>query len=303
MKVAVTGASGFLGSALVPHLRARGHDVVRLVRGTPSGADERPWDPAARRLDPAHLHDVDGVVHLAGAGVADRRWTARYRAEVLRSRVDGTTAVAQAVAASDRTRVLVSMSGVNFYGDTGDRSCDETCPAGEGFLAEVSRQWEDATRAAEDAGARVVRVRNGVVLAEHGGALARQLPIFRAGLGAPLGSGRQHLAWITLDDEVRVLEHLLTAEISGAVNAVAPQQVTNREFTRTLGRVLRRPTLPVPAPGFVLRLAIGPAVDEMVLIGQRLEPRALEASGFRWLEPELEPALRSLLGRPAAVPA
>lgn len=299
MKIAVTGASGLIGSALVPHLRAQGHDVVRFVRGQASGPDERPWDPATRTLDPAHLADVDAVVHLAGAGVADKRWTAARKALVLGSRVDGTTAVAAAVAASPRTQVLLSMSGVNWYGDTGDRSYDESGPPGDGFLADVTRQWEAATAPAADAGTRVVLARNGVVLSGEGGALGKQLPVFRAGLGAPLGSGRQYLSWISLADEVRALTHLLTADVSGPVNVVAPQQVTNREFTRALGRVLRRPTLPVPAPGFVLRLAIGPAVDEVVLIGQRLVPAVLRSSGFRWEHPELEPALRAVLDRPA----
>lgn len=299
MRVAVTGASGLIGSALVPHLRGQGHDVVRLVRGPARAADERSWDPAGRVLDPQALADVDAVVHLAGVGVADKRWTRKHRHAVLASRVDGTTTVARAVAASERTRVLLSASGVNYYGDTGATAVDETGPTGGGFLAEVTRQWEAATGTAVEAGTRVVHLRSGVVLSGKGGALGKQLWIFRAGFGAPLGSGRQYLAWISLDDEVRAITHCLTAEVAGPVNLVAPQQVTNREFTRTLGRVLRRPTLPLRAPRFVLRLAIGEAVDEIVLTGQRLEPAVLRTSGFQWSHPDLETALRAVLNRPA----
>jgi uncharacterized protein len=298
MKVAVTGSSGLIGSALVPHLRAQGHDVVRLVRGTPRAADERSWDPAAHRLDPTALADVDAVVHLAGAGVADRRWTPARKEVVLRSRVDGTRAVAEAVAASDRTTVLLSASAVGYYGDTGDRLTDETGPSGSGFLADVVRQWEGATAAAEGS-ARVAHLRTGIVLAGRGGALGRQLPIFKAGLGAPLGSGRQHVPWISLSDEVAAITHLLSADVRGPVNLVGPAAVTNREFTKVLGRVLRRPTLPVPVPGVVLKAALGDFAQEGVLTGQRLAPVVLERSGFRFAHADLETALRAELGRPA----
>ena len=296
MKIAVTGSSGLIGSALVPHLRAQGHDVVRLVRGAPSAPDERSWDPSSRRLDPAVLADVDAVVHLAGAGVADKRWTEARKQVVLRSRVDGTTAVAQGVAASERTTVLLSASAVGFYGDTGDRLTDESGPSGEGFLADVVRQWEAATAPADGA-ARVAHLRTGIVLADEGGALAKQLPVFKAGLGAPLGTGRQHVPWISLTDEVAAITHLLTADVSGPVNLVGPQPVTNREFTKVLGRVLRRPTLPVPVPGVVLKAALGGFAEEGVLVGQRLEPRVLEASGFSFAHRDLETALRAELGR------
>ena len=302
MKVAVTGASGLIGSALVPHLRAQGHDVVRFVRGTASAPDERPWRPERRELDPAHLADVDAVVHLAGAGVADKRWSTARKRVVLDSRVDGTTTMALGVAASERTTVLLSMSGAGYYGDTGDTSCDESGPTGEGFLAEVTRQWEAATAPAE-AAARVVHMRTGVVLAGHGGALPRMLLPFRVGLGAPLGSGRQYFAWISLPDQLRAVEHLLTADVEGPVNVVAPEQVTNRAFTRTLNDVIGRPGFPVPAPGFALRAALGESAQEMVLIGQRLEPAALERSGFRWEHPDLEGALRAVLDRPAREPS
>ena len=298
MKIAVTGASGLLGSSLVPALRVDGHDVVRLVRGPARGADERSWDPAARSLDPAALADVDAVVHLAGAGVADKRWTAARKAVVVGSRVDGTTAVAQALAtasADGRSRVLLSASAIGWYGDTGDRLTDETAPSGEGFLAETCRQWEAATAPAERAGVRVAHLRTGIVLTAAGGALGKQLPIFKAGLGAPLGSGRQWVSWISLRDELTAIRHCLTADVSGPVNLVGPAPVTNRAFTKALGKAVRRPTLPVPVPGFILRAALGPFAKEGVLIGQRLVPAVLQRTGFAFADPDVESALRSAL--------
>ena len=299
MKIAVTGASGLIGTALVPLLRSQGHDVVRFVRGSAAAEDERPWDPSTRTLDPAHLADVDAVVHLAGAGVADERWTDARKAVVLASRVDGTMAVARAVAASPRTTTLLSASAVGYYGDTGPRLTDETGPSGEGFLAEVCRQWESCTSAASDAGTRVVLLRTGLVLSRHGGALGPVLPVFRAGLGAPLGNGAQYWPWISLPDEVGAITHLLTADVSGPVNLVGPAPVPNREFTKVLGRVLHRPTLPVPVPAPVLRIALGPFANEGVLIGQRLEPAVLERSGYGFQHRDLEAALRAVLDRPA----
>lgn len=299
MKVAVTGASGLIGQALLPRLRSTGHEVVRFVRGQTSAADERSWDPSHRRLDPALLADVDAVVHLAGAGVADERWSDERKALVLSSRLDGTTAVAEAVAASERTRVLLSASAVGYYGDTGPRVTDETGPSGRGFLADVCRQWEAATAPATAAGKRVALLRTGLVLASSGGALGPVIPVFKACLGAPLGTGRQYWPWISLPDEVGAITHLLTADVAGPVNLVGPNPVTNREFTKALGTVLRRPTLPVPVPGFVLRVALGEFAKEGVLFGQRLVPSVLERSGYVFEHPQLEDALRTVLDRPA----
>lgn len=295
MKIAVTGASGYLGTRLVPRLRDGGHDVVRFVRGAATAPDERPWDPASRTLDPAHVADVDAVVHLAGAGVADKRWTPAYKAVVLASRVDGTTAVATAVAASERTTVLLSASAVGFYGDTGDRLTDETGPTGEGFLAQVCRQWEAATAPAEAAGARVAHLRTGIVLGQDGGALAPQLKVFKAGLGAPLGSGRQWVPWISLHDEVEAIVHCLEHEVSGPVNLVGPAPVTNRTWTTALGRAVHRPTLPVPVPAVVLRVLLGEFADEGVLVGQRLTPAVLQRTGFGFSHPDVESALAAVL--------
>ena len=296
MKVAVTGASGLIGSALVPALRGQGHDVVRFVRGTPRAGDERPWDPAAHRLDPEHLADVDAVVHLAGAGVGDKRWTPSYKQTILRSRTDGTTTVAEAVAASGHPAVLLSASAIGWYGDTGDRLTDEAGPAGTGFLADVVREWEASTAAAEKAGARTVHLRSGIVLSGEGGALKRQAQLARLGLGAPLGTGRQWVSWISMADEVGAILHLLSADVAGPVNLVAPHPVTNREYTKALNRVVRRPTFPVPVPGFVLRAVLGEFAGEVVA-GQRLAPAVLQRSGYGFVHSDVETALRDALRR------
>ncbi len=295
MKIGITGASGLIGSALCSSLRAGGHGVVRFVRGEITGPDQRSWDPATRRLDPSALGDLDAVIHLAGAGVGDKRWTPSYKKTVLQSRVDGTTAVATAMADAQRPQVLLSASAIGWYGDTGDRVTDETGPRGQGFLADVCEQWERSTGPAEAAGVRVVHLRTGIVLDPSGGALGKQLPVFKLGAGAPLGGGRQWTSWISLRDEVSAITYCLTAEVNGAVNLVAPTPVTNRDFTRTLGRVLHRPTLPIGVPGVALRAGLGQFADEGLLIGQRLRPSVLEGSGFSFEDRELEPALRDML--------
>ena len=295
MRIGVTGASGFIGSALVPDLRAHGHDVVRFVRGAAHGPDERPWDPGARRLDPAHVADLDAVVHLAGAGVADKRWTDARKKVVLDSRVDGTTAVAEAMAQAQGPRTLLSSSAVGWYGDTGDRLTDETGPSGAGFLAQVCREWEAATAPAEAAGIRVAHLRTGIVLSGEGGALVPQLRVFRLGLGAPLGSGRQWVSWISLRDEVAAIRHLLAAEVAGPVNLVGPAPVTNREFTKALGKAVHRPTLPIPVPGFALHALLGDFADEGVLIGQRLQPAVLQRTGFAFADRDVDSALAAAL--------
>lgn len=292
MRIGITGASGLIGGALRPHLRAAGHETVAFVRRPASRPDERRWD--ADHLAPEAVADLDAVIHLAGAPVAGRRWTDAYKQQIRRSRVDGTAAVARAVGQAG-VPVLLSASAVGFYGDTGDRLTDESGPSGDGFLAEVVRQWEAATAPAEEAGARVVHLRTGIVLDRSGGALAKALPVARLGLGAPLGSGEQWMSWIGLPDEVAAIAHLLTADVAGPVNLVAPEPVTNRAYTRTLGEVLHRPTLPVPVPGFVLRAALGEFAQEGVLIGQRLAPAVLTGSGYRFAQPELAGALREAL--------
>ena len=293
MKIAVTGASGLIGTALVPPLRAAGHEVVRFVRGPAQAVDERRWDPASRRLEPAAVADLDAVVHLAGGGVADSRWTPSYKAEILASRVDGTTAMAHAVAQAGGPGVLLSASAIGWYGETGEALTDESGLMGQGFLADVCQQWEQATRPAQDAGVRVVHLRTGIVLAAQGGALPRLRKIFKAGLGAPLGSGRQWMSWISLQDEVAAVVHCLSAQLAGPVNLVGPAPVTNRAFTKALGAAVHRPTLPVPVPGFVLKALLGDFAEEGLLTGQRLAPAALEGSGFVFAHRDLGSALQA----------
>lgn len=295
MRIGITGASGLIGSALVPALRADGHEVVRFVRGGAGGVDARVWDPAARRLDPHDVADLDAVVHLAGAGVGDRRWTASRKRLVLESRVHGTVAVAQAMAAVGGPKVLLSGSAIGYYGDTGDRLTDETGPSGSGFLADVVRQWEAATEPAEAAGIRVAHLRTGIVLSGSGGALRLQVRVFKAGLGAPLGTGRQWVSWISLRDEVSAIRHCLTTEVRGPVNLVAPAPVTNREFTKALGRAVHRPTLPVPVPGLLLTALLGQFAQEAVLVGQRVHPAVLQRTGFAFNDDDLDAALASSL--------
>ena len=292
MKIGITGASGLIGSALVSSLRADGEDVVVFVRRPASAAGERHWDGA--HLAPEAVADLEAVVHLAGAGVGDKRWTPAYKRIVLDSRVKGTTGVANAVAQAG-TPVLLSASAVGWYGDTGDVLTDETGHSGKGFLADVCRAWEAATEPAQ--AARVAHLRTGIVLSAQGGALKKQLPIFKAGLGAPLGSGTQWLSWISLADEVAAIRHLLRADVSGPVNLVSPNPVTNRDFTKVLGGVLHRPTAPIAVPGFVLKAALGQFAEEGVLIGQRLAPHVLAASGFAFAHPDLQSALEVGLER------
>ena len=297
-RIAVAGASGLIGSALVRSLTADGHEVVRLVRRAPRGADEVRWDPAAGRVDAAGLEGCDAVVNLAGAGVGDRRWSEAYKARIRDSRVLGTRALAEAVASLERpVRVFVNGSAIGFYGETGGRPVDESAPAGEGFLPSVCVEWEAATGPAREAGIRTVLARTGLVVAREGGAWARLFPLFRAGLGGRMGSGRQYWSYISLHDEVAALRYALdTGSLSGPVNLTAPSPLTNAEITRAMGRVLRRPTL-VPTPGALLRVALGGLAGD-ILTSQRVLPAKLLESGFRFAFPGIEEALRAAL-RPA----
>ncbi|MEK9664452.1 MAG: TIGR01777 family oxidoreductase [Candidatus Nanopelagicales bacterium] len=291
MRVAVTGASGLIGSALVPALRSQGHEVVRLVRRAPAAADEVRWDPASGEVDLAGLAGVDGIVHLAGAGVGDHRWTDAYKAEILNSRVQGTDTIARAAAALDpQPAVLVSGSAIGFYGDTGDRAVDESAPQGTGFLADVVADWEAAAAPAVDAGIRVPFARTGLVVSSKGGAWKRILPIFKAGLGGRIGSGRQYWSYISLRDEVAALITLLTNDqYAGPVNLTAPVPVTNSEVTKAMGEVLGRPTL-LPVPSIALKVALGEFSAD-VLGSQRVLPAVLEGTGFTWSDPSIASAI------------
>jgi uncharacterized protein len=297
MRVLITGASGLIGSALVPRLEAGGHTIARLVRSRERVGDGAYlWDPQAGTLDDAALRDSDAVVHLAGETVAGR-WTLDKKRRIRDSRILSTRLLSEAMTTVDAgPEVFVCASAVGIYGDRGDEELTEANPRGGGFLADVVDEWEAATKPAAQAGVRVVNVRSGVVLSREGGALASQLLPFRLGVGGPLGGGRQFMSWISIDDEAAAIEHvLLTRELSGPVNLVAPNPVTNREFAKTLGRVLRRPAV-LPTPVLPLRLAFGSEfVEEVLLASTRVMPAQLLASGYRFRDPELEPALRNLL--------
>jgi uncharacterized protein (TIGR01777 family) len=296
-KIAITGASGLVGTALVERLRERGYEVLRLVRREPSGPDEVRWSPADGTIDTDGLAGIAGAVHLAGDNVASSRWTEAKKASIRNSRVDGTSLLANALASLDpRPPVLVSASAIGYYGSTGNTPVDEQSPLGDGFLASVCEEWEAAAQPARDAGIRVVHPRIGIVLAADDGALAKMKTPFLLGVGGRIGDGRQYMSWISLEDVVNAIVFALEHdEVSGPVNLTAPNPVTNAEFTDTLGRVLRRPTL-FTVPKFALRLGAGPEMaNEMLIGGSNVVPRVLEEHGFEWTHPTLEPALRAVL--------
>ena len=292
-RVAVTGASGLIGTALVRSLRADGHDVLRLVRRPARAADEVEWDPARLHVDTAGLVGVDAVVHLAGAGVGERRWNEAYKKEIRDSRVLGTTAIAQALASlAEPPKVLVCGTALGYYGDTGSRAVDESAPAGGGFLPSVCVEWEAAAAPAEEAGIRVAYARTGLVVAREGGAWGRLFPLFRAGVGGRMGDGSQYWSFISLHDEVAALRHLIdTDSVSGPVNLTAPEPVTNREVTAAMGRVLHRPTL-FTVPASALRAVLGDFAQD-VLGSQRVLPARLLESGFDFAFPTIDDAIRA----------
>ena len=297
MRIAVTGSTGLIGTALVAALRDGGHRIIRLVRQTPASEDEIAWDPLAPTggLAPGALDGLDAAIHLAGANVAGRRWTAAYKEEIRASRVRGTRALAGALAAASAPpSVLLSGSAIGWYGDTGGREVDESSPTGSGFLPGVVREWEAAARRAEEAGIRVVTMRSGVVMSRRGGVLARMLPPFRLGLGARLGSGTQVMSWITLADYAAIVSFLLAhPEITGPVNLTTPHPVTNAEFTSALAAAVHRPGL-LFLPERALKLAIG-GVSSDILASARVMPRRLEAAGYRFRFPDLPAALAAEL--------
>jgi len=294
MRIIVSGASGLIGSALVPHLASRGHDVVRLVRRS-AGAGESQWNPARGEIDANVVGTADAIIHLSGAGIGDKRWSNSYKREILDSRVKSTKLLASVIAgAAKRPGVFLSGSAIGYYGARGDETLDETSTAGDGFLADVCKQWEAA---AIGAGTRTVFLRTGIVLSPKGGALKKQLPLFKAGLGGRFGRGDQWQSWISITDEIRAIEFLLTSSITGPVNLTAPAPVTNVEFSRVLGNVLQRPAiLPVPSIGPKLLLG-GELADALLFTGQRVLPRTLSSAGFQFDHPKLEIALRALLNR------
>jgi uncharacterized protein len=308
MLVAVTGASGLIGTALVERLHAGGHQVLRLTRSRPAGPDQVHWDPAGGELDPDVLAKADAVVHLAATNIGEHlRWNARIKRELLESRVEGTSLVARAMAelatrsgGNEGPRLLVCASGVHYYGDRGDAVLTEADGGGPGFLAGVVRQWEAAADPARAAGLRVVHLRTGLVQDIGGAGLPKQVLLFRFGLGGRLGSGRQWLSWISLDDIAGAYLHALTHdELEGPVNAVAPDPVTNAEFTRILARVLGRPAF-LHVPAIAPRLVLGEVADELLFTSLRARPARLLETGYTFEFPDLETTLRHTLGRPGS---
>jgi uncharacterized protein (TIGR01777 family) len=302
MLVAVTGSTGLIGAALARRLEAEGHRVLRFTRSAPSGPDQARWDPMAGRIDADALATADAVVHLAGRGIGDGlRWTRKTKRDIRESRVRGTRLLAETMAAlagDGGPRVLVCASGVHWYGDRGDEVLTESSGPGSGFLAGVAHAWEAAADPARAAGLRVVHIRNGIVQAAKAPVVARQLPLFRLGLGGRLGSGREWWSWIALDDTVGLYRHaLLTDDLQGPVNGTAPNPVTNATYAATLARVLARPAFMV-APRFGLRLVLGELAKELLFPSLRVRPAVAQASGYTFRFPDLEPALRHVLHRP-----
>lgn len=289
-RIAITGASGLIGSALVGHLKSEGHTVQRLVRRATVAPDEIRWDPKTGFVDIEALRGVDAVIHLAGVGVGDKRWTKRFKSEILNSRLLGTTAIANAVA-EVKPQVFISASAIGWYGDSGNRAVVESDSVGNDFLAAVCREWEGAADLAGDI--RTVKLRTGLVLDPTGGALGRMLPLFRFGLGGKLGSGKQWWSWITLHDVVRAIIFTLEKNVSGPVNLTSPNPVTNQEFTAALARAMKRPAL-FPAPAIALKIALGGFSSE-VLGSKKVMPNALTDAGFKWDYPHISTALQALV--------
>ena len=295
-RVAITGASGLIGTALSSFLTTGGHTVSPVSRKKREGGIQ--WSPREQKLEAKQLEGIDAVVHLAGESV-NQRWTGGAKERILRSRLEGTRLLSETLAGLERKpRVLISGSAIGFYGDRGDELLTEEAEVGDGFLADVCKQWEEATKAASDVGIRVVHLRTSLVLDPSGGALGQMLPLFKMGMGGNLGSGKQYMSWISIDDMVAAILHILfTDSIEGPVNLAAPNPVRNKEFTRTLGAVLSRPTI-IPVPKFGLKLVMGSqSANEMLLASQRVVPKALEEHGFEFAYPTLEGALSHLLGK------
>jgi len=298
MKILITGASGLIGQALTKQLNATGHTTVAAVRREPRRNDEVQWNPTTGEMSPSAFDGVDAVVHLAGAGIGDKRWTDSYKMEILQSRTLGTALLADTMASLDKKpSVFLSGSAIGIYGVRDDTELGEDAAIGTGFLADVCRDWEAASASASAAGIRTVLLRTGIVLSPKGGALKKQLPLFKLGLGGKFGNGKQWQSWISITDEVNAIIHLLTSNLSGAVNLTAPNAVTNAEFTRVLGNVVSRPAI-LPIPSFGPKLLLGGELaDALLFTGQRVVPNALVADGFHFAHPTLDVALRALLNK------
>ncbi|MGA1219874.1 MAG: TIGR01777 family oxidoreductase [Ilumatobacteraceae bacterium] len=298
MNIVISGASGLVGTALQQHLRNEGHTVVSLVRRAPKNESESEWNPSSGEVDDNVLSAADAVINLSGSGIGDRRWTQSYRRTLLESRTATTSLLSASLAklSSDgKQRSLLNASAIGIYGDRGDDTVDEASEHGSGFLADICLDWEAATSPAESAGVRVVHLRTGIVMSKNGGVLKKLLPLFKLGLGGRLGSGRQWQSWISIDDEVGAICHLLTSDLHGPVNLTAPNPVTNREFTASLGKAVRRPTV-FSVPGFAPKLLVGSEfAEQLLLTGQRVLPTKLEESGYVFAHSTLDEAFAALL--------
>lgn len=298
MKMIVSGSSGLVGSALFPLLRDQEHEVARLVRDPSASGKVVQWDPSLDNIDGQHLEGFDGVVHLAGESIASGRWTKAKKERIRDSRVKGTRLLSRALAKLERRpQVLVCASAIGYYGDRGDEILDEQSPPGDSFLADVCKEWEAAADPAREAGIRVVHLRLGIVLSSKGGALEKMLLPFKMGAGGIVGDGNQYWSWISLEDVVGAIQHALTNDtLSGPVNCVAPDPPTNREFTKTLGKVLNRPTV-LPVPAFGAKLLLGEMAKELLLASTRVVPKKLQEAGYPFKFADLEAALRHALGK------
>ena len=297
MKIIISGASGLIGKPLVKKLSLSGHEVVQLVRRTPN-ANESRWNPATGQIDASVIDGSDAVIHLSGAGIGDRRWTTKYKQELVDSRTKSTSLLASTIAnCAKKPSVFLSGSAIGIYGPRGDEQLTEQSQNGESFLADICKQWEAAAKPAIDAGVRTVYLRTGIVLTPLGGALKKQLPLFKLGLGGKFGDGRAWQSWISLDDELAAIEHLLTAKVSGALNLTAPNPVTNADFTTTLARTIKRLAI-LPIPKFGPQLLLGAELaDALLFTGQRVMPAELLKSGFVFKHSTIEVALRALLNK------
>ena len=298
MKVIITGGTGMIGQELQSLLTTGGHEAIALTRGAAGGEHQQHWDPSQEEYEPGWFAGCDAVIHLAGENIAGQRWTKSFKEKLWNSRIAVTRKLVAALQKlDDKPQTLISASAIGWYGDRGGEVLDESAPAGKGFLCDLCKEWEEASHSAKDSGIRVVNPRIGVVLSPKGGALAKMLFPFKMGAGGVLGSGKQYMSWIGLDDVAGAIYHaLMTDSIEGPVNCVAPHPVTNREFTRTLGKVLNRPTI-FPMPGFAARLAFGEMADELLLASTRVKNGVLDSTNYSYRTPALEECLRHQLGR------
>ena len=297
-RILISGASGLIGSQLIPFLDAGGHEVIQLVRRKPSKDWERYWDPQNEKLDPSLFDGIDAVIHLGGVGIGDKRWTKKRKAAIVNSRRDSVTLLAETMASlENKPEVFIVASAIGIYGDRGDEDIDENSSHGEGFLTDTVKIWESSADTAREAGIRTIHLRSGIVLSPKGGALGKMLFPFKMGAGGPIGSGKQWMSWISMDDHIAAVQHLLmTSECEGAYNLTSPNPIRQKSFAKTLGRVLRRPAF-APLPGFVVRILFGELARPLLLEGQKVHPQRLLDSGFRFEHQQLEDALRDSLGK------